>query len=88
VPKRSTLRDRLAVDARGQEAVYGQPSTVDGQPSTLPTPDGPGWEASHLRVTFYCPRELLGQVEAEMDRSGRSKSRVITDALREHLARP
>jgi Ribbon-helix-helix protein, copG family len=38
-------------------------------------------------VTFYCPLEVLEAVEAEMDRSGRSKSRVITDALRQHLGR-
>jgi hypothetical protein len=37
-------------------------------------------------VTFYCPLELLEAVEAEMARSGRSKSGVIVDALRAHLA--
>jgi hypothetical protein len=43
------------------------------------------WEAAHQRVTFYCPVDLLDQVEAEVARSGRSKSRVIVDALRAHL---
>ena len=46
---------------------------------------GKHWEDTHQRVTFYCPRELLAVVEAEMERSGRSKSRVIVDALTEHL---
>ena len=89
MPKRSSLRDRLdQEEARGQEAVYGQPSTVDRQPSTVSAPNvpGPGWEAAHQRVTFYCPRDLLDQVEAEVAHSSRSKSRVITDALRAHLA--
>ena len=45
------------------------------------------WEEAHQRVTFYCPRELLAAVEAEMRRSGRSKSRVIVDAVAEHLGR-
>jgi len=35
-----------------------------------------------VRVTFHCPLDLLDLVEAEMGRSGRSKGRVITDALR------
>jgi hypothetical protein len=43
------------------------------------------WDASHLRVTFYCPRSLLGQVESEIKRSGRSKTRVIVDAIQSHL---
>ena len=46
---------------------------------------GRSWEEAHHRVTFYCPRELLAELEAEMERSGRSKSRVIVDALVEHL---
>ena len=37
-------------------------------------------------VTFYCPLELLEAVEAEMARSGRSKTGVIVDALQAHLA--
>jgi hypothetical protein len=43
------------------------------------------WDASHLRVTFYCPRSLLGQVESEIKRSGRSKTRVIVEAIQSHL---
>jgi hypothetical protein len=86
VPKRSSLHDRLDQDAQGAEAVYGQPSTVDRQRSTVSAPNLPDrWEAAHQRVTFYCPRELLDQVEVEVARSGRSKSRVIVDALRDHL---
>lgn len=39
------------------------------------------WDHSHRRVTLYCPLDLLDAIEAEMKRSGRSKSRVIVDAL-------
>jgi Ribbon-helix-helix protein, copG family len=84
VPKRSSLRDRLGQDqVRGQEAIYGQPEPATDRPPS--TTEG-GWEAAHQRVTFYCPLELLEAIGAEIARSGRSKSRVITDALREHLA--
>ena len=46
---------------------------------------GGTWEESHQRVTFHCPVELRKAIEEEVRRSGRSKSRVIVDALREHL---
>lgn len=43
------------------------------------------WEETHQRVTFHCPVALREAIEEEMRRSGRSKSRVIVDALRAHL---
>ena len=43
------------------------------------------WDASHVRVTFYCPVSLLAQLESEITRSGRSKTRVIVDAIQNHL---
>jgi hypothetical protein len=94
VPKRSSLRARLDQDqdqaARGQEAVYGQPETPApaGLPGGPPVATAATWEATHQRVTFYCPLELLEAVEAEMRRTGRSKTGVIVDALKEHLDRP
>jgi hypothetical protein len=36
-------------------------------------------------VTFYCPTQLLVLIEEEMQRSGRSKTSVIVDALRDDL---
>lgn len=59
----------------------GKPSTVDRVPST---PGGP-WDKNHTRVTFHCPKALLREVEEEMKRSGRSKSRVIVDAITKHI---
>ena len=87
--KRPNLRDRMNPAPRGRDAVYGPPDTVDERPQT---DDGvpstvDRWEDTHKRVTFYCPAALLTEVEAEMRRSGRSKSRVIVDALAAHLKR-
>lgn len=92
MPKRRTISDRLGQDqARGRDAIYGQPQpapeppgTVDRQRST-PTAS---WDDTHQRLTFYCPLDLLEAIEADMRRSGRSKTGVIVDALREHLTRP
>ena len=39
------------------------------------------WEEAHQRVTFHCPKPLVAKIEREMRRSGRSKSRVIVEAL-------
>jgi hypothetical protein len=96
VPKRSSLRDRLDQDqeqGRGQEAVYGQPDPAPAPEPATPVPrasraaTAASWDDTHQRVTFYCPLELLEVIEAEMERSGRSKTGVIVDALREHLTR-
>ncbi len=92
MPKRPSLRDRLAQQSepQGREAVYGagtpQTEDVDRIPSRDREPAaGQTWDESHRRVTFYCPQDVLEAIEAEMARSGRSKSRVIVDALSEHL---
>lgn len=56
-----------------------------------PAPPASGsWDATHERVTFHCPRAIIDAVEAEVTRSkrsgeGRSKSRIIVDAIRQHL---
>ena len=36
-------------------------------------------------MSFYRPEAVLEVMKAEVARCGRSKSRVIEDALREHL---
>ena len=77
--------------ARGREAVYqpDPPAAPTTASATAARPaGGPSWDETHQRVTFYCPLELLEAVEAEMERSGRSKTGVIVDALRAHLAQP
>ena len=49
------------------------------------TPAAPTWEETHQRLTFHCPVTLRRAIEEEVARSGRSKSRIIVDAVREHL---
>ncbi len=92
-PKRQSLRTRIDQEALGRDAVFGQRETVDPQqwtgdrrPSTVDAA-AKRWEQTHQRVTFYCPRDLLATVESEMQKSARSKSRVIVDAIAEHLGR-
>lgn len=51
--------------------------TAEGREST--------WEQTHQRVTFHCPTWLLARIEAEVARSGRSKTRVIVDAVQAAL---
>jgi hypothetical protein len=91
---------RATVD-RPPSTVTGGPSTADGNPLTVDrrpeTVDGSGtagltgggtgsWEEQNKRVTFYCPRWLLADIENEMAQSGRSKTAVIVDALRNDLS--
>ena len=67
----------------GGETVNGLRSTVDGSSSTVN--GSPNWTEAHQRVTFYCHRDLIRDIERAMGESGRSKSQVIVDALRDHL---
>jgi hypothetical protein len=60
--------------------VHRIPVTGDRREAPVP------WEDSHRRVTFHCPNAVLAEVEAAMKKSGRSKSRLIVDAIRAHLA--
>ena len=84
MPKRPSLRDRVEKPG-GREALFA-PAAEPAAPAPRQRRDSPGsWEESNKRVTFYCPGELLAAIEREMGRSGRSKTRVITDAIKEHL---
>ncbi len=46
---------------------------------------GEKWDDVNKRVTFHCPVFLEELIEREARKSGRSKSRIIVDALRQHL---
>jgi hypothetical protein len=96
-PKPSELAGRFGRAARGRPTANRLPSTDDRPPEAVDrgpsTDDRNGWEAQHQRVTFYCPKDLLEAIEAEVERSKRedprsrrrSKTSVIVDAIREHL---
>jgi len=87
IPTRSTSKGRnqrstvhRKRSARTKQSTSAKAPIVKGEPDATAE-----WEASNTRVTFYCPVSLLGQIEQEIRRSGRSKTRVVVDALREHL---
>ncbi len=98
MPARPSLRDRIEKPVpKGRDALYsGSTSTVDGPPSPLapaaaarpPRAVGQNWTESHQRVTFYCHRDLIGDIERAMGESNRSKTQVIVDALRQSLRTP
>lgn len=84
-PRRPDLKQAL-----GRDAVYGDDAAPamssarrPGRPKKV---DGPTWEELHERATFHLPRELHQAVKEEAARSGRTKSGVVVDALRAHLA--
>lgn len=86
-PERPDMRKAL-----GREAIYGEGAPRKAAPTgrkrgAAPKPDAskPTWEETNQRVTFHCPTEVLAAVEAAMAATGRSKSRVIVDAIRENL---
>lgn len=78
--------------ALGRESVYGD-NSADIDP-VLPSRQRPGrprrgdqatWEETHSRATYHLPKTLQEAVTAEAVSSGRTKSRVVADALRQHL---
>ncbi len=82
MPKRPELADRLATEGKGREAFAAAAPVA----STRGGGEDKGrWEDTHQRVTFHCSVALREAIEEEMRRSGRSKSRVIVDALRADL---
>lgn len=86
---RRSLRDhdiRKQPGVSGREAIYASPDTNEASSATEDRPQPIGtWENNHRRVTFYCSLELVQKLEAEISRSGRSKSRIIVDAIEAHL---
>ncbi len=40
------------------------------------------WDSSHKRVTFYCPLDLVRELEQATRTTGRSKSQLLVDGLR------
>jgi len=83
-PAPAATQPGRAGSGRGGERGNRLRSTVAGGPSTV---DGHvrAWTEAHKRVTFYSHRDLIRDIERAMAESGRSKSQVIVDALRDHL---
>jgi len=75
--------------ALGREAVFSdkgakpapsRPATDSGRGATTAT-----WEETHSRSTFHLSRELRDAIAEAAAKTGRSKSQIVTDALRQHL---
>src|SRR5262245_19410450 len=83
IPTRSVRATRSSRTASKRMASKRSADRIRSTPSRSPKPteDSAEWEASNVRVTFYCPKTLLRKVEHEIRRSGRSKTRVIVDAI-------
>jgi len=75
------------VPTRGRRSTKSRTTrTVDRKPLTKkPAPAEASWDANNKRVTFHCPLYMEGLIEQEVRNSGRSKSRVIVDAIKQHL---
>jgi hypothetical protein len=74
-------------NALGREAVFSDQPT-DPPPAHAERPRavaGRSWEETHSRATYHLARDLQEAVSKEAASSGRSKSQVVADAIRQHL---
>lgn len=78
-------------EARGLDALADEPQAArPAKPQRrAATPDPAGgadtWTATHRRLTFFCPNDLWNAIQAERDRTGRSKSEIIQSGIRGEL---
>ena len=59
-------------------ATNGVPLPIAGNPMSGVEES---WEANHKRVTFYCPIDLLQELERATRTTGRSKTQILTEGL-------
>jgi len=65
------------------DTAAGPPLPIAGSPeSAAQDVNTEKWDANHKRVTFYCPVDLLSELDATVKRTGRSKSQLLVDGLR------
>ena len=86
----SSPLDDIGATLRPEPSKLPEPPRRAGRSRSVSTPappssSGRAWEANHKPVTFYCPLDVLKRIEEAMATSARSKSRVIVDALCQHL---
>lgn len=90
----SELRNRLGAALTGPAppagAEHSTASTEDrARPSSASPPPAPRprWEATHRRYTVHLPVDLIEAIAAESQHTGRSKARIVTDALQAYFHR-
>jgi len=70
------------------DTAAGPPLPIAGNPeSATQDVNAETWDANHKRVTFYCPLELLHELEAAVRTAGRSKTQFLVEGLRLALDR-
>ncbi len=65
-------------------------SDILGMPrgAASPQTESEGFEANHKRCTFWIHNEVRDAIQQEHDRSGRSRTRIVDEALRQALGLP
>jgi hypothetical protein len=79
-PSKTTLSTTAATTTTTRTSTRASPLLACGKSLTRPvstttSTTAASWDATHQRVTFYCPLELLETIEADMHRSGRKQER-------------
>ena len=70
------------------DTAAGPPLPIAGNPeSAAQDVNTEKWDANHKRVTFYCPLELLHELEEAVRTTGRSKTQFLVEGLRLALDR-
>jgi len=70
------------------DTAAGPPLPIAGNPeSATQDVNTEKWDTNHKRVTFYCPLELLRELEEAVRTTGRSKTRFLVEGLRLALDR-
>jgi len=65
------------------DTVAGPPLPIAGSPeSATQDVNTEKWDANHKRVTFYCPLELLHELEEAVRTTRRSKTQFLVEGLR------
>jgi hypothetical protein len=77
-----TVNDTRLTEHGAPSTDYDTPLTVSRKPKA-----DERWDDAHKRATFHLPKDLLKQLEREARRSDQSKSRLVADAIVEHLKR-
>lgn len=90
----SELRNRLGAALTGPAppaaAEHSAASTGDRARSSSASPPPaprPRWEATHRRYTVHLPVDLIEAIATESQHTGRSKARIVTDALQAYFHR-
>jgi len=70
------------------DTAAGPPLPIAGNPeSATQDVNTEKWDTNHKRVTFYCPLELLHELEEAVRTTGRSKTQFLVEGLRLALDR-